>query len=220
MLSEIFRPVCASCGEDAPGGIFCTECAGNLRNLTTFCKTCGHPLNVEALVCGFCSSRRYDRLYTDLLYASPLKDLLKKIKFAYGVRGIFHLGELIKQPDSIFLKYDVIAPVPSHYTRKLRRVMHPADVLAEYIAGISGKKAERLIVRRRKTGYQWKLKKKQRIRNVSGAFAVSGVCSGKKILIVDDIYTTGSTVNECAKVLKINGAELVDVYTLCCSGYY
>jgi ComF family protein len=116
--------------------------------------------------------------------------------------------------------YDVITPVPSHYTRRLRRIMHPASVLAWYIAGMNGMKAETLVVRRKKTGYQWKLKKKQRIKNVSGAFAVRGFCSGKKILLVDDIYTTGSTVNECASVLKNCGAELVDVYTLACSGYY
>lgn len=220
MFSEIFRPVCAGCGEDSPDSIFCADCRDSLRHLKMFCRTCGHPLNVDALTCGFCPSRRYDRLFTDYLYSFPLKEMLKKIKFTYGVRGIFHLGELIRQPGDVFSVYDIVTPVPSHFTRKLRRIIHPADVLAEHIASLSGKRAERLIIRRKKTGYQWKLKKKQRIRNVSGAFALSGECSGKKILIVDDIYTTGSTVNECARVLKINGAELVDVYALSCSGYY
>lgn len=221
MFLEIFRPVCASCGEDAgEGNAFCADCSEKVRALNTFCLTCGHPLNVKALTCGYCGLRSYDKLYADYLYSSPVKDLLRKIKFSYGVRGIFYLGGMIRQEECLFGSYDIIMPVPSHYTRKLRRVIHPAEVFAEHIARLQGKRAEHLMARTRITGYQWKLKKKQRIKNVRGAFVIRGDCEGMKILIVDDIYTTGSTVNECAKVLKKNGAEQVDVYAFACSGNY
>jgi competence protein ComFC len=221
MFSEIFRPVCSSCGEySEDSSAFCNECVEKVRELNRFCVSCGHPLNVKALTCAYCSSKSYDKLYTDYLYSGPVKDLLRKIKFSYGVRGIFFLGQMIRQDKSLFAGYDVIVPVPSHYSRRLRRVVHPAEVFAKFIAELHGQKTEHLLSRARKTGYQWKLKKKQRIKNVRGAFVMKGSCEGQKVLIIDDIYTTGSTVNECARVLKKHGAKQVDVYAFACSGNY
>lgn len=220
MFSEIFRPICTGCGKNAESGIFCNECNDKLAHFENFCEKCGHPLKIKAVHCAFCFLNKYNKLYTDYIYGTPIKELLKKIKFSYGVRDIFFIKDMILKDGSFFANYDIITPVPSHYTRKFRRIVHPADVLAKRIAFIGETRFENLIVRRKKTGYQWKLKKKQRIKNVNGAFAINGNCFDKKVLIVDDIYTTGSTVNECAKVLRKNGAKLVDVYTLSCTGYY
>jgi predicted amidophosphoribosyltransferase len=78
MFSEIFRPVCAGCGEDSPDGIFCADCRDSLRHLKMFCRTCGHPLNVDALTCGFCPSRRYDRLVYRLSVFIPAEGNAEK----------------------------------------------------------------------------------------------------------------------------------------------
>jgi ComF family protein len=219
LFDEIFHPVCV-CGERCGSGLLCDDCESRLRGFEHFCEGCGHPVSVGAKVCSFCFGRNWDRLFTDYRYTDPLKGVIKNIKFAYGLRGIPLLGLLVKTDIDLLRGYDAVVAVPTHYSRRLRRFSHPASALAAFIAEETDTAVSRLLVRKKKTGYQWKLKRKQRIKNVKGAFSAAGDCSGRKVLLVDDIYTTGSTVNECAGVLKIQGASKVDVYTLCCSGAY
>jgi len=219
MLGEIFSPECAGCkGRCETRLPLCAECRSRLGGYRFFCKNCGHPLSTDAKVCGHClGGAPWDRIYIDYRYAGALKRLLLQIKFGYRVTGVGSLGVLVRA--DFLQKYDIITDVPSHFTRRFRRIAHPARSLAKHIAAAQGAQYEPLLVRRRKTEYQYKLKSRMRHLNVKGAFFCRRDLTGLKILLVDDIITTGATVKECCKVLKKAGAEKADVYVLS-GGHY
>ncbi|MCD8554435.1 double zinc ribbon domain-containing protein [Seleniivibrio sp.] len=214
MLSEIFAPECAGCkGRCETGLPLCDKCRSLLAGYKHFCQNCGHPLGADAKVCGHClGGAPWDRIYIDYRYTGALKKLLLQIKFGYRVTGMSSLGLLVHA--TFLQKYDIITDVPSHFTRKLRRIAHPARSLAKHIAVHTGTHYEQLLVRNRKTEYQYKLKSRMRHINVKGAFFCGKDLSNLKILLVDDIITTGATVKECCKILKQAGAVKTDVYVL------
>jgi len=107
---------------------------------------------------------------------------------------------------------DVVIPVPMHWTRRLQRGTNSADILAGCLRAKLGVPVwRRRVVRRRKTLPQADLKPRERFRNVRGAFSVrrARAFQGRRILLVDDILTTGATCSEISGVLKKAGAELV-----------
>jgi ComF family protein len=96
--------------------------------------------------------------------------------------------------------------------RKLKRFFHPTDIIAKELSEKYAIKFKKTLKRIRNTDFQWKMSKQNRFKNVKGAFLSICDVSGLKILLVDDIMTTGATINECALVLKNNGAEKVDCF--------
>jgi ComF family protein len=116
-----------------------------------------------------------------------------------------------------WLDYDCIVPVPLHPRKKRERGFNQSKLLARGLSRRSGVSLPgKKLLRHRYTRTQTRLKLRERIRNVQGAFRVvdQGWLREKSILLVDDVYTTGATVNECARVLKEDGALRVDVLTL------
>jgi ComF family protein len=112
---------------------------------------------------------------------------------------------------------DVLVPVPLHWTRLLARRYNQAAVLAHAIHAANGPPVGAdWLVRRRRTPSQGKRGAQARERNVKGAFAVKPgrAVEGRRILLIDDVFTTGATVGECARVLRRAGARHVDVLTL------
>jgi len=214
MLSEIFFQICLGCGLKSDNGTpICSDCTDNLEKHPYACESCGYPANVPVKICGQCRSDRYrNRLIITYKYKGALKKLIKGIKFSYRISGKRALYQLI---DTEALKgYDIITDVPSHFTRKVRRLTHPATDAAKFIASATGASYKKLLSRIRRTEYQYKLKKTQRAINVKNAFDCTTQVTGLKILLVDDIITTGSTIEECSRILKKSGASVVDVFAL------
>ncbi|WP_022851052.1 ComF family protein [Limisalsivibrio acetivorans] len=214
MLSEVFTPFCTGCGRLVSGEVlFCSECVERCEGFENFCSGCGTPSRVKNVVaCAVCAGgKKWDRLHVDYAYHTPVRRLLKEIKFGYRIRGAYSLGGLIGNMER-FEHYDRVIPVPSHYTRRLRRFVHPATSAAKLIAEGAGVQYSDALYRKRRTLYQWSIGKDVRRHNVKGAFGIDENCNQLKILLVDDIITTGSTVDECSAVLKRKGADTVDVY--------
>lgn len=120
---------------------------------------------------------------------------------------------------NILQEIDIIGPVPLHWTRLLRRRYNQSAVLARLIAASEQREfIPDLLMRTRRTPSQGALNRKDRARNVRGAFALSpryrDTVAGKRILLVDDVLTTGATVEHCARTLLKAGALRVDVLTL------
>ncbi len=112
--------------------------------------------------------------------------------------------------------FDLVVPTPLHWRRRLKRGFNQADLLARELSRTTGIPLLRALRKTKNTQVQSTLSGPQRRRNVKGAFRVKNAASisKKRILLVDDVYTTGATANACAKVLKDAGAQSVAVLTL------
>jgi ComF family protein len=148
---------------------------------------------------------------------SPLIDTLHRFKYERDVTLAPPLGAYLSAHCPLSLDHDLIVPVPLDLERLRWRGFNQAAMLAE-ILGRRGSHpvAPRALQRRRVTPPQVGLGEEERRRNVAGAFAVRdrAVVRHRRVLLVDDVMTTGATVNECAKVLRRAGAAQVDVVVL------
>jgi ComF family protein len=113
------------------------------------------------------------------------------------------------------MDYDAIFSVPMHKKKQRERSYNQSSVLARFMGAYLNKPVlENQLKRVRNTPSQTNLSKPMRKKNVENAFKVTGLIEGKKILLVDDVITTGSTANECTKELMKSGAEIVDVFAI------
>lgn len=116
------------------------------------------------------------------------------------------------------MDFDYVTAVPLHYKRLRGRGYNQSEILAKTVAKAIGVEYRALLERRINTRALNRLGREERCREITGAFALNRGVSveGKNILIIDDIYTTGTTINECCKVLKHNKAAVTDFFTLSC----
>lgn len=216
MFDDIFYSLCLGCGERTRAGdALCTGCREKLPRFAGRCGSCGWTLPVDAATCGRCGTFPFDRLYTQYRYTGAMRELLKAVKFRYHYACIREIASLVDATEIAERGYDAIVPVPSHLTRRFQRLRHPADVIAQELAGKTGIPLLPKLIRVRKTAYQYSLGRAARFENIKGAFDVRAGVDVSRILLVDDILTTGATMSECAKRLKRSGVTAVDCYTLC-----
>ena len=232
LLDVIYPPRCPGCqvffsslpGEDARG--FCARCRADFRLLEPpLCRICGHPFAgdpVDEHYCEECLLRPplYEAVRAPYAYDGVLMECIHRFKF--GGRSSLAkplaalLAEFVEEwPGRI--ERLLIIPVPLH-PRKLReRGFNQSLLLARPVAGALGSRLDFLSLRRiRYTRAQTGLKKDERRKNVRKAFGVAqpGKVEGRTILVVDDVTTTGTTLNECARALMKAGADRVLGLTL------
>lgn len=217
-----FAPACAACGGPVePDEFLCPACLEQVEPLVApACRVCGQP--GHAWHCPNCAANppAFDAAHALALHTGPLAEVVRGFKY----QRRYWLGEGLSRllgaaPRSWWATVDLIAPVPLHPRRLVARGFNQALVLARGLPGGQGPElAPRLLNRKRYTRPQVGLDPGARRRNVEGAFALApawqGRLEGAWVLLVDDVFTTGATVNECAKVLKHAGAERVEVLTL------
>jgi ComF family protein len=227
VLNTLLPPACLACDaavDDA--GALCGRCWNELTFLgPPHCACCGHPFEFEISgesLCASCVARRpaYDRARAVLRYDETSRRLLLGFKHADRTHSAPAFGKwLARAGAELVVATDLIAPVPLHRWRLFRRRYNQAALLAQALGRETGLPvAIDLLVRRRPTPSQGRKSRAARIRNVAGAFAVRAGrrdrLDGRRVLLVDDVMTTGATVEECARVLKRNDAARVDVLTL------
>ncbi|MBS6194686.1 MAG: ComF family protein [Clostridiales bacterium] len=187
------------------------------------CKKCGKPLNrAEQEYCRDC--RRGDQMYDGgmgiFLYKDPLKQSLMRFKFHGRKEYGEFLGKLMCTYSTEFIsriRPEVILPVPLHKKKQNARGYNQAQILAEEVSrGFSIPIRTDLVLRKKFTKAQKELNRKERKKNLEQAFTVEGQAGQyQRVLVVDDIYTTGSTVNAIAGKLKKQGVKEVWFLTLC-----
>jgi ComF family protein len=136
------------------------------------------------------------------------------------MKAIFLLKAISRKIIRIDLKreYDIITTIPTYWFRRLKRFIHPADIVAKALSQKKGIAFGHVLKRCRFTKYQWTLNRSERFKNVKKSFKLCDDIRGLNILLVDDIFTSGATLNEAALMLKRGGAKIVDCYILAKSG--
>ncbi len=225
-LDLLLPPQCLSCREVvAAPGTLCGACFAKLRFLSSpCCAACGIPFEFDPggadTLCGACIRERpsYDRARAVFRYDDSSRSLV--LAFKHGDRidaAPAYARWLARAGDGLIADVDLIAPVPLHWTRLFHRRYNQSALLANALARLASRPvAPDLLRRKRRTPSQGGLGRAERARNVRGAFAVRAgrLVEGKRILLIDDVLTTGATVEACATVLRKAGAASVDVLTL------
>ena len=212
-LQEISRvPVCCSCLQ-APAPLdaefFCVSCRTPFRNR--------FPLDEEGR-CALCRGalRGFDAAYSFGYYDGVLRQLIHLYKYRKVRTLSGPLGELLLRALPRDEKFDCVSPVPLHWRRRWQRGFNQSRLLAQHVESHAGIPAVNLLRRLRHTAAQAGLSNTGRRRNVAAAFACKRPeqAAGRRILLIDDVMTTGSTAAACARTLKRAGAARVALLTL------
>jgi ComF family protein len=229
LLDLVLPPLCHACREHVPnaGALhLCPDCLAAMAILTSpLCPTCGVPFATAGAAdhpCGACLTDPppFAAARAALLFSGPAVDLIHRLKYSQQVRLRRPLGLLTAEllaPFAAACRADLILPVPLHVKRLRQRGFNQAILIGELLARHWLLPLVRDNLRRvRWTEPQVGLAAAERAGNVRGAFAVAepaGV-KGKRLILVDDVYTTGSTVRECSRVLRQAGAAEVFAVTV------
>ncbi|BAR98628.1 competence protein F homolog [Blastochloris viridis] len=216
-------PTCIACRVPvADDGGLCPACWAKLNFVSRpYCERLGTPFAVD-LGAGMISPAAladppaFQRARAVARYDEVARRLVHALKFGDRIELARPLGRMMAQAGAELLTdADAVVPVPLHWMRLWRRRFNQSAALADEIgrsAGIAARPG--LLVRRRRTGHQVGLSRAERARNVQGAFAVPpegvGEVRGRRLVLIDDVLTTGATLEACARVLSRAGAARVD----------
>ena len=212
-LLDLVLPMrCAGCS--GPGELLCARCRGRLTRIAPpLCDRCGAPTAWPVARCAECSGRRlaFATARGAVVYDDTVRQLVAGWK-EHGLRRLAELAaevvvEALERPDAA-----VITFVPPDLDRTLRRGHHPAERLARGLGERWQVPVEALLARRRAAPRQRGLTLADRRRNVAGAFEPRAHAPSR-VILVDDVYTSGATAGAGASALRRGGARLVSVIT-------
>jgi ComF family protein len=207
----VFPSVCLVCRkrlaiQSENYSLICEACEKTSSRLNApFCAVCRQVLPQGVQSCPICQSSEAVPVFAFGLFDPFNRELLHRLKY-YGDRpaGKFlgnHLGSLVFSHRENH-NWDAVVPVPLHWTRKWSRGFNQSLLLAEAVSKTLGIPVLPALRRTKRTQDQTKLSREKRLANVCGAFRVIADVRGKKLLLLDDVSTTGATLEECRKILK------------------
>lgn len=231
-LDLALPPRCLGCGAEVGADVgLCARCWRGLSFIAApLCDRCGRPFDfadASMLVCGACIAAPplFARARTVVAYDEASKGMILAFKHADRTDAAPTFAAptfaawMARAGAELLDAADLIAPVPLHRWRLWARRYNQSALIAHALGRITGRAVvPDLLARRRRTPTQGGLSRAGRRRNVEGAFAVppshrDGL-AGRRVLLIDDVMTTGATVGECTRVLLRAGAAAVDVLTL------
>lgn len=226
LLDLIFPPRCKICELPllrAASENFCQECLNSIEPLVPpFCRICGVEVLADPLdnvLCGSCLKKSPPFLLARSLfrYTQPIQSVVHLLKFSKFHPVLPGVAELVdKRVGQEFADCDCIIPVPLHQARLRQRGYNQSVLLAKLLfPDAKGRLQTQLLVRKINTPPQTSLGGKKRRRSLKNCFSVydNEAIAGARVCLVDDVYTTGTTVIECSKVLYKHGAASVKVLT-------
>lgn len=232
LLDLVYPPRCECCGDSLRlGRCLCPGCSGALPRVEEpFCQRCGEPFEGEIegpFDCPNCGKLKFcfEFARPALKWDEETRELIHRLKYNREIHLAGELGRLaagaLEDPrfDTALAEKWPLVPVPLHRRRLLHRHFNQSAEIARAVGKQSGLPVVAALRRIRSTDTQTRLSRKERLRNLTGAFALSA--HGRKwlsrvngVIVVDDVLTTGSTVEACAATLKAAGCKRVQVLTV------
>jgi len=236
-LDWVYPPVCALCEGGLSGGMaLCESCAGSLPRIAPpFCDVCGEHFQGQidgSFDCPNCMglSFHFEFARAAMDRSDGMLELVHRLKYGREIHLAGDLGRLACGAFSSDKRLAValgekwpLVPVPLHRLRQMDRLFNQAEEISRAVSLETGLSVLRLLKRVRKTETQTRLSRRQRMENLKGAFAIRKRWGMKNpvasleapgVILVDDVFTTGSTVDACAKVLRKAGVGRVAVLTV------
>ena len=224
--SIIFPPniKCIVCGDDLDGDYkynICDRCIKQLPFITSnVCRKCGAPINDMGKVCMNCKNagHTFTSNISIFMYSEPMNRFVRELKFhnkkyLANTLGAFIVTKVIESGK----KYDIVIPVPLHENKLKERGYNQSELLCDGLKALGYNVRTDILIKKKDTPQQVGLEREQRLKNLKGVFKVlhRKDVSGKVVLLVDDVITTGTTLDECAQSLINAGASKVYCITLC-----
>lgn len=213
-----FCPLCSSLLEKPGERVVCRNCLRNLRPETAaFCLCCGRFFagRVASHPCPACldSPPAFSRHRSACRYRGTVKDLIRLLKYqkkmVLGDDLARFLFKHLRREHSLWWGADILVPVPLHPHRLRQRGFNQAEILARRLSRLSRLDLQtKALIKVRDAAPQTTLSGEDRRSNLRGAYAVRGgrLIQGKTVILVDDVFTTGATMEECSRVLREAGA--------------
>jgi len=229
VLGFIYPTVCQVCNRaraTAADGCICDTCRQGVQRIEPpFCNRCGLPFGGDLTTSFECSNcRGKDLSFTTARSAAVARGVTLEVIHRYKYKRALwfepFLAQLLIESAAPALppaKWDMIVPVPLHPVKEREREFNQAQRLAKHLSRATGIPLHHRCIRRVKaTRTQTQLSQRERAANMRGAFAArSGLrLEGRRVVLIDDVLTTGATTNACARVLKGAGAGEVCVWTV------
>ena len=233
MVTLLFPSDCRLCGLPLASSSHlpvCSECLNSIEPISGGrCLLCGERLfsGIEQALCGECLTERppFEKASAYGSYDGGLRELIHLLKYEHVRPAATVLGRMLAEavtdlaPDFDMDHLPLVVPVPLHATKLRQRGFNQSELITNAMIkqqplGLRLELAPELLVRKRATESQVGYTRQQRLANLRGAFRADGAVNGRDILLVDDVFTTGTTVSECTRVLRRGGAERVWVATV------
>ncbi|MEE8482794.1 MAG: ComF family protein [Acidiferrobacterales bacterium] len=213
---------CELCAAPLEGtGALCRQCEDSLTKPDSRCNICAAalPAGTYPHSCGHCQQEppAFDSVHAALIYAQPVSGLIHDLKYNKKLYLARTLGELLAKSvaNETSIGPDILFPVPLHRARLRQRGYNQSLEIAKPVSQHLGIAIDfNLVSRIKNTEPQTNLKPKHRAGNVKHAFKPMRSVEGKRIALIDDVMTTGFTVNAIAKILKVAGAKEVQVWVV------
>ncbi|MBP6506596.1 MAG: ComF family protein [Opitutaceae bacterium] len=229
LAGVFFPPVCVHCQGLVEGSALqhiCATCARQIEfAVPPCCATCGHPFYGEVegeRICPHCDGliTAYREGRTAVLLKGPIRALVHALKYHRGLQVLEDMEEIFRRSATVgeFVRGAVLVPVPLHPRKERERGYNQSWLIAEQLArAVDGAAEVRLLLRRTAdTQSQTYHDRRTRRANLKNAFALAPgvtITAGQHYVLVDDVFTTGSTLNSCARVLRHAGCLNLDVVT-------
>jgi ComF family protein len=225
VVDLLFPPQCVLCGCLDNAALVCERCAAILPVNRHACRRCAEPLGGDSLdadllekpICGRCliDPPEYRRTISPMLYQFPVSTAIKSLKFGGGLWYLPLLASwLAVAVEPVRAEVEALVPVPLHYLKHGLRGFNQARELAFLLSRQTGLPLVNEARRIRSTASQSDLTADARADNMCGAFAVDSRLRYKRLLIVDDVMTTGETCAALTRALTEAGAQEVSVLTV------
>lgn len=215
-LSTWLPRYCVVCDQVADGQWLCAQCGEQLTSIGVHCPTCATTVADPTIPCGQCLAHpaHFDQLYIAYRYREPVRSVLLAAKYGLQRAALSQLADWAKVLSSGIEALDYVVPMPISKRRLIQRGFNQTHYLARAIAKAHGVPLVKHALHKAPRAPQSTLNSDgARRRNIAGAFSVQKMLTGR-VLLVDDVLTSGATANAAAKALRTGGAEWIGVLVI------